>query len=165
MKIALWFRALRGNHLHSEELSAYLDGQVRPAERRRIEAHLAGCAACRRELASLRQTVALVRALPRVPVPRAFTLSQAQVGLGRPTGRPAWLGGVAAGLATVATIALLVIAGAWLRRPTWQPAYELARLVAPSGATAVPVERPVEATSAQFASPGAAASAAQEAMA
>lgn len=168
MKIVSWFRALRGKHLNSELLSAYLDGQVRPAERRRVEQHLSECEACRRELASLRQTVALLHALPRVPVPRAFTLSQAQVELERPIGRPGWFGGAVAGLAAVTTVVLVVaVAATLLRRPTWQPAYELARVAAPAAATAAPVERPVEATAPRPVAPAAPAAvpAAQEAVA
>lgn len=165
MKISSWFRALRGTHLHIEQLSAYLDGQVRPDERRRIEAHLAACEACRRELAGLRQTVALVRALPRVPVPRAFTLSQAQVGLERPVGRPRWVGVALAGAAAVTTVVLVFVAATvLLRRSDRQPAYELARMPAPAAATAAPAERPGEATRAREVAP-AAAPAPQEAAA
>ena len=37
-------------HLTTEELAAYLDGSLRPAERRQIEAHLADCSDCLDEL-------------------------------------------------------------------------------------------------------------------
>lgn len=156
MKILSWFRALQGTHLNSEQLSAYLDGQVRPDERRRLEAHLAACEACRRELAGLRQTVALVRTLPRVPVPRAFTLSQAQVGLARPVGRPGWLGPALAGLAATTTVVFVLVAATVLwRRTDRQSVYELARLSAPSAATAAVAERPVEIPSGRAVAPAA----------
>lgn len=42
-------------------LSAYLDGELPPAERVRVSDHLAGCARCAAEAASLRRTVRLMR--------------------------------------------------------------------------------------------------------
>ena len=53
-------------------LSAYLDGELEPSVRARIEQHLAGCEACRTELAQLKETVGLVASLPRVEAPEAF---------------------------------------------------------------------------------------------
>jgi hypothetical protein len=55
-------------HAARESLSAFLDDALAPDERRQIEAHLEGCADCRRELAALGQTVGL---LHRVEAPRA----------------------------------------------------------------------------------------------
>lgn len=43
-------------------LSAYLEGELAPGTRRRAEAHLAGCAPCRAELAALQRTLSLLRA-------------------------------------------------------------------------------------------------------
>lgn len=43
---------------YSDHLSAYLDGELDPARRRRIETHLAGCAECAATLADLRAIVA-----------------------------------------------------------------------------------------------------------
>ena len=57
-----------------EQLSAYLDGELVDAAREQLEAHLADCADCRRELAELRQVRALLRALPTPALPRSFTL-------------------------------------------------------------------------------------------
>lgn len=59
-----------------ERLSAYLDGELSMAERADLEAHLSGCAECRRELASLRQTKALLGALPAPALPRSFALPE-----------------------------------------------------------------------------------------
>ncbi len=39
-----------GRHPHEEAISAYLDGELAPAERRRLEAHLSACADCQRTL-------------------------------------------------------------------------------------------------------------------
>jgi anti-sigma factor RsiW len=116
-------------HADVDTLSAYLDHQISPAERARVEGHLANCAACQRELDGLRRTVTLLQALPRVPVPRAFTLSEAQVGIRRPQAQPAWVGW-ARGLAAVTAIALVaVVAMSFLNRPSWQPAATVARNV------------------------------------
>ena len=149
------FRSLFGPsqdaHIDGELLSAYLDGQVKPEELRRVETHLGTCPACQSELASLRQTVTMLHALPRVPVPRAFTLSEAQVGLRRPApaGGPTWFGGMARGLAAVSAVALVaVMAAVLLRQPSWQPSQDIARLAAPAPAAEAPaaaataVERP-----------------------
>lgn len=57
-----------------EQLSALLDGALPAAERAQLEAHLAGCAACRAELESLRRMSALLRALPQPALPRSFAL-------------------------------------------------------------------------------------------
>jgi len=59
------------NHV-TELLSAYVDEQVSPAERSRIETHLSQCAQCRGHLESLRGSVALVRGLDPVPAPAGF---------------------------------------------------------------------------------------------
>ncbi|HUP38115.1 MAG TPA: zf-HC2 domain-containing protein, partial [Candidatus Limnocylindria bacterium] len=51
-------------------MSAYLDEALAPDERNLLDAHLAGCAACHRELEALRGTVAMLRRVepPRAPV-------------------------------------------------------------------------------------------------
>jgi anti-sigma factor RsiW len=48
---------MRNDHLSAEELAAYLDGLMSPAERRQIEAHLIGCNWC------LDEVVAVLRLL------------------------------------------------------------------------------------------------------
>ncbi|MSQ26449.1 MAG: hypothetical protein EXR49_09370 [Dehalococcoidia bacterium] len=59
----------------SEILSAYLDGVLSPAERARVEALLARSADARRELETLRATVAILRAAPYAAAPRSFALT------------------------------------------------------------------------------------------
>lgn len=46
------------------DLSAYLDGELAPADRTRVEAHLDGCGRCRARLGELRATVSLIAGLP-----------------------------------------------------------------------------------------------------
>ncbi|MFI5274527.1 MAG: anti-sigma factor family protein, partial [Ktedonobacterales bacterium] len=57
-----------------ERLSTYLDGELAPAERAELAAHLATCDACQAELASLRAVRALLRGLPEPVSPRSFAL-------------------------------------------------------------------------------------------
>jgi anti-sigma factor RsiW len=51
-----------GEHMNDLELSAYLDGRVPAAERERMEAHMAECAECRRQVVASRR---LIRAAKR----------------------------------------------------------------------------------------------------
>jgi anti-sigma factor RsiW len=55
-------------HLDAD-LSAFLDGELGPAERARAEAHLSGCLRCQEELRQLQTTAALLGRLPP-PQPR-----------------------------------------------------------------------------------------------
>lgn len=127
-------------HIEAEHLSAYLDHQAPPAERARIHAHLQQCPDCRAELESLRQTVQLLQALPRVAVPRAFTLSQAQIGVRQPAGAaPVWLGGLVRGLGAATAVALVALVAFTVLRPEdqpWRPNQSIAR-VSPTAAPAV----------------------------
>lgn len=155
-------------HVQVELLSAYLDQQASPAERAYVDAHLQQCAECRAELESLRRTVFLLQALPRVPVPRAFTLSEAQVGIRRPDASRGWLGGLVRGLGAVAAIALVAFVAFSVLKPgqaPWNPAQTVARVsptTAPVAQAPAPqpaaVAAPTQATEAQ---PAAAARAVQ----
>ena len=62
-----------------ELLSAYLDGELNPQERDRLEARLAAEPDLRARLEMLRQTVALVQELEPVPAPRNFLLTPQMV--------------------------------------------------------------------------------------
>jgi hypothetical protein len=55
-----------------DSLSAYLDGALAPEERRDVEAHLATCAECARELETLRGTVALLQRVQPARAPVGF---------------------------------------------------------------------------------------------
>lgn len=79
----------KSEHQQVEEmLSAYLDGELSPKEQARVEKHLAQCADCAQNLHTLRQTVALLRELPLVAVPRSFAIRPAEVAR-RPSVLPA----------------------------------------------------------------------------
>lgn len=60
-------------------LSAYLDGALDPPERSSLERRLATEPLLRAELNSLRDTVNLVKSLPRLKAPRDFTLTSAML--------------------------------------------------------------------------------------
>jgi len=67
-------------HLSSEQLSAYLDGEVAFHESREIEGHLAACAGCRDHFKSMQRTVSGVWRLDRVtPPPGLSTRVRAEV--------------------------------------------------------------------------------------
>jgi Putative zinc-finger len=55
-----------------ELLSAYLDGELSPAERDQVDTHLASCPACRADLDEERDVRAAVRGLPPVDPPFGF---------------------------------------------------------------------------------------------
>ena len=61
-------------HLTTGQLSAYLDKQLTPQEQAAFDVHISTCPPCQQALAELRSTVALLRAMPSVDVPRSFTL-------------------------------------------------------------------------------------------
>jgi len=73
----------------------YLDGQVTPSERTLIQAHLAGCDICRRELAALSATRSRVsrslqiRAAQAAPSPQAWSRLQARLA-GEACPSPSW---------------------------------------------------------------------------
>ncbi len=61
-------------HIPTEDLSARIDDALSPARRDQVDAHLAGCEACREEMASLRWAADFARALPPAPMPEGLRL-------------------------------------------------------------------------------------------
>jgi Putative zinc-finger len=59
-------------HDARESLSAFLDEALAPEERQRVALHLEGCPECRRELARLEQTVALLHRVEPARAPVGF---------------------------------------------------------------------------------------------
>lgn len=81
-------------HLHNDELLLLAYGELRDADLERLETHLAGCAACRAELARLETSrAALDLALPPAAAPARSR-------------RVRW---IAAGLAAAAVLAVVVL--------------------------------------------------------
>lgn len=94
-------------------LSPYLDGEVTADERTRVESALLKSPELRAELNSLRHTVQMMQSLPRIPAPRPFTLSAADVGLGEPKSRGifGWLKPALLGVSGVAALVAVVFVG------------------------------------------------------
>ena len=92
-----------------ERLSAYLDSELAAPERTDVEAHLSDCDECQRELAALRQTRSLLRALPAPALPRAFTLPETPAPSHR-RAAPVWARPAQAlgGLAAIVGLGLLI---------------------------------------------------------
>jgi anti-sigma factor RsiW len=99
-----------------DELLDLALGLLEPAEARALEAHAAGCAACRTELASLRQTREVLASLPPIEAPERGApvvlaeARQAAEAARRPRwAAPRWLWGGTLGLAGAAALAVLVL--------------------------------------------------------
>jgi anti-sigma factor RsiW len=66
-------------------LGEYLDGTLPLARRRKVEAHMRGCAGCRYEMKSLRRTVGLLAELPKRELSADFEANlQARLAGARP---------------------------------------------------------------------------------
>lgn len=73
--------------IFSDNLSAYLDGELQPEAKAQLEAHLAGCPDCRAALGQLEAVSGIVKAQAMEPVPPAL---KGAVLHGRAPARP-WL--------------------------------------------------------------------------
>ena len=69
----------RKHPIADQELSAYVDGQLSPDARARVEQHIESCAACRETVDELRALRSALQALPREDAPRSFALREADV--------------------------------------------------------------------------------------
>jgi anti-sigma factor RsiW len=95
-----------------KRLSAYVDDEVSGRERKRIEAHLAHCEACRADLRTLRWTVGLLRQAPQVRAPRRFVVREADLASApRPARRMSPLAVTQWAMAAVALLLVLVLGG------------------------------------------------------
>ncbi|MEW6716017.1 MAG: hypothetical protein AB1345_00710 [Chloroflexota bacterium] len=119
-----------------ETLSAYLDGHLKPWQRRNIEARLERDTTLRERLEEMRRTRAELRSLPVVRAPRNFTLTPQMVGM-RPYSRAYPVLRLASALASV--LFVLFVAGDFVWSQTLSRMPSLAE--AP---TIVPVEKMVE---------------------
>jgi hypothetical protein len=122
-----------------EALGRHLEGELAPGERRAVERHLAGCAACREEHRELRATVDLLRSLPDPEPPASLVPDLLRRIESAPGPRRArWLGAwvrvplpvpVAALAAGLAVLAVTSPPGGWLGSPP-SPGVEAPRLAA-----------------------------------
>lgn len=75
------------NFRDMEQLSAYLDGQLSPSKKTRLEKRIRSDRAFAAALEEIRETRALLRQMPRVRVPRNFTLTTKMAGIRPPVPR------------------------------------------------------------------------------
>jgi len=123
----------------SEQLSAYLDGELDAAATRLVAAHLQECARCRIELARLREVVTLVTELPEEEPPADLVL-RLRAGPQRVARRPAIRWGLALrplplawGVGAVALVLVAWGAIAWFRPAGRNPVVATLRMpTAPS---------------------------------
>ena len=130
-----------------ERFSDYLDGLLAAPERQELDAHLAGCAECRRELDLWRATVQAVGELPRRGAPQGFGArvmegleAQGAQAPARPRVRSLWLRAmaVAAMLLVVLGVVLIVQrSGAPTPSPSTAPVRLAERLGVPEAPATV----------------------------
>jgi anti-sigma factor RsiW len=93
--------------------------ELPPDRARALEAHLAGCPACRAFWAREEAVASVVRALPRLPAPPTLARQIRNLGTGR-RGIAGWLGRPWVAAAVAALVVAAVLAP-WLRRPAERP--------------------------------------------
>jgi len=86
---------------NAESFYLYLEGELGPAERRGLEAHLEGCPACREALAERRLLHEAFTSLPPLEVPPDFALSVMDRLPEPAEARPRWLAPLVAATASL----------------------------------------------------------------
>lgn len=94
-----------------KRLSAYLDEELRAAERERLAAHLRGCEACRGRLAGLERVRALFRGVERPAAPAGFGARVLAAVRSPERSRPAFFPAAVRWSAQAALFALVLLAG------------------------------------------------------
>jgi hypothetical protein len=127
-----------------ELLSAYLDQELNPKEKARVEAHLQTSPQLRRILGELHQNRAALRSLPRLRAPRNFTLTPEIAGI-KPKKRTYPVFGLVSALSSL--VLILVLAGDFLINPamtTLQPPAEQPASLATTGESAEALDTMME---------------------
>lgn len=93
----------------TDQLSLFLDGRLNRREQARLEEHLRACVDCRRQLATLRYSVSLMKQAPPIRAPRSFTLSDEQAARALPRWQSGWLYQSLRGLTAFAAVMFLVV--------------------------------------------------------
>lgn len=102
----------RKHPIRDVDLSAYVDGQLEPPARDRLEAHIETCTPCREALAELRALRSALQELPPAMAPRSFALREADVRVeAKPSLTPARPPALLGGLASVALVAFVALVG------------------------------------------------------
>lgn len=102
----------RKHPIRDVDLSAYVDGQLEPPARDRVEAHIETCAPCREALVELRALRSALQELSPATAPRSFALREADVRAEpKPSLVPARPPALLGGLASVALVAFVALVG------------------------------------------------------
>ena len=98
----------------SDELNAYLDGQLNAGRAAQVEQHVAACAVCARDLKELQATRVLVRDLPQLRAPRTFVVPAPE------PAEPRWRSLLGWGwrLGSAASAACVLVAALSMNRPS-----------------------------------------------
>jgi hypothetical protein len=144
-----------------DALSAYLDDELSPAERREVAAHLATCGSCARHLRELSAVDSLARDLPPAAAPAGYHEAlpgrvRQRLRAGRPlAARAPWVWPLAAALALAVLAPLVLQQGRYRRSPAAEQrakpvaaAPESTATAPPATAPAPPAVKAVDATSA-----------------
>ena len=146
-------RLRRSEHSYCQEnLSSYLDGELSPRARERVDRHLAECERCRWDLETLQRTVGLLRAMPRPKAPRSFAILETMPAPALPFWmRPGVYTALRAATATAALFFVMTVAGTVLSVPMQSraPAGAAPMLAAAKAAATAPAAMPLPATAAQ----------------
>jgi anti-sigma factor RsiW len=111
-----------GKHLDDEATSSYIDGTLSPAEMAAARRHLATCPDCRRNLATLQQTVLLLKEMPQVAAPRSFVLREVDV-MPRRSQRSPLFSFLRVATAAVAVLLAVVLGGDFFLRQSASVSY------------------------------------------
>jgi anti-sigma factor RsiW len=101
----------------TDQLSAYLDGQLPDGEKAQVREHLATCPRCAAELESLKRLEGLVDGLPGLPAPLGFAERVRRAAVVRPLPglQPQSIGSILfGGMLTRVAAVLMVVCGLWM---------------------------------------------------
>lgn len=126
----------------SEQISAYLDGELHGQELAGLLEHLSGCGKCSAELEEFHQVRAAVRSLPVLELPENIVPEADRVVVPLRQNRGVWVGAAAAVVALVIAVAAMVtpppsavsvddLSSRFGARVSLDPAFSSAKVVVP----------------------------------
>jgi len=126
----------------SEQISAYLDGELHGNELTALLEHLSGCGRCSAEMEEIQQVRAAVRSLPILELPEGVVPEADDVVVPLHRNRGVWVGAAAAMVALVIAVAALVtpppnsvsvddLSSRFGARVSLDPAFSSAKIVVP----------------------------------
>ena len=126
----------------SEQISAYLDGELHGKELTALLDHLSGCGRCSAEMGEIQQVRAAVRSLPILELPEGVVLEADGDVVALHRKRGVWVGAAAAMVALVIAVAALVtpppntvsvddLSSRFGARVSLDPAFSSAKIVVP----------------------------------